>query len=224
MQPNPEHYPPLPHLDDLPVTNYDLVAAGDQIPRRGNWLSRNIARFLMGLGGWQIVGQLPNLPKMIIIGAPHTSNWDGVWAVLMIFSMGLRIRWMVKKEFVVTPFKGIIRWLGGAPVDRQAPKGLVEQLTDQFRNQEQFLLVITPEGTRKKVDRWKTGFLRIALGAGVPVVLGLADYPKRKFGFGPVFYPTGDMDADVAYIQDFYRTVTPRHPDRYAETSLPGKG
>src|SRR5690606_509616 len=128
-----------------------------------------------------------------------------------IFSMGLDFHWMAKKEAFVPPFGSILRWLGGIPVDRDAPRGLVQQVIDQFKARDQFVLVITPEGTRKKVARWKSGFYRIAVAADVPIVLGYADYPKRIIGFGPAIYPSGNLEADMEKILAFYAMITPRH-------------
>lgn len=188
--------------------------SGDAIPRRGNWFSRGLAGALLSLAGWKAVGQLPNLPKFLIVGAPHTSNLDGILAVFVLVAAGLDVHWMAKKEVFGNVFGGFLRWLGGIPVDRQAPQGIVEQVVDRFNSRQKFAVVITPEGTRKRVEKWKTGFYRIALAAGVPVVLAYADYPKKEVGIGPVLYPSGDLDKDMAEIRAFFRTITPRHPDR----------
>lgn len=188
--------------------------SGDAIPRRGNWLSRRLAGGILKLAGWKPAGQLPNLSKFLIVGAPHTSYWDGVLAVLVLWAAGLDIHWMVKKEVLDNPFGGVLRWLGAIPVDRQSPVGLVDQIVERFANQEKFVVVIAPEGTRKRVERWKTGFHRIATGANLPLVLGYADYPKRIVGIGPLMTPSSDVDADLARMQEFFKTITPRHPDR----------
>ncbi|MBX3001074.1 MAG: lysophospholipid acyltransferase family protein [Caldilineaceae bacterium] len=188
--------------------------SGDAIPRRGNWFSRTVGSGLLWLAGWKPAGQLPNLSKFIVVAAPHTSNWDGVLAVLVLWAAGLNIHWMVKREVLDNPFSGILRWLGAIPVDRQSPVGLVDQIVERFTSREKFIVVITPEGTRKRVEKWKTGFYRIAMGANVPIVLAYADYPKRTVGIGPTLIPTGNLDADLARMMDFFKTVTPRHPDR----------
>lgn len=150
---------------------------------------------------------------MVIVGAPHTSNWEGVLAVLYLFATGLDFKWMVKDDVFVPWAAPFLRWLGAVPVDRKSPGGVVPQAVQEFQKREHFLLVIAPEGTRKKVERWKTGFYRIALGAGVPLVLAYADYAKREVGIGPVLYPSGDLEADLATILKFYAGITPRHPE-----------
>jgi 1-acyl-sn-glycerol-3-phosphate acyltransferase len=188
--------------------------SGDSIPRRGNWFSRRLAGGILRLAGWKPAGQLPNLPKFLIVAAPHTSYWDGVLAVLVLAAAGFDLHWMVKKEALDNPFGGILRWLGAMPVDRQSPVGLVEQIVDRFSKQDKFLVVIAPEGTRKRVEKWKTGFHRIATGANLPIVLAYADYPKRIVGIGPSITPSADVDADVARMKEFFKTITPRHPDR----------
>jgi 1-acyl-sn-glycerol-3-phosphate acyltransferase len=185
---------------------------GDAIPRRGNQFSRMLGSLLLRLSGWKPVGQLPNLSKFVIVAAPHTSNWDGVLAVLVLLAGGLDIHWMVKKEALDNPFGGILRWLGAVPIDRQAAGGVVRQIINRFTNQEKFIIVVAPEGTRQRVEKWKTGFYRIATAANVPMVLSYADYAKRTVGFGPTLTPTGDLDVDMAIMMDFFKTITPRHP------------
>ncbi len=193
---------------------FEHLARGQALPRRGNWLTRSLARGLLRLAGWTAAGQLPNLPKFVIVGGPHTSNWDGVLAVLYLFATGLDFKWMVKSDIFVPIAAPILRWMGGVPVDRKSPVGIVEQAVEQFTSRPQFLLAITPEGTRRRVERWKTGFYRIALGAGVPIVLVYADFAKREVGIGPVVYPSGDLEGDLKTMIDFFATVTPRHPER----------
>jgi 1-acyl-sn-glycerol-3-phosphate acyltransferase len=193
---------------------FEKTIGGNAIPRRGSWFSRNFAALILKLAGWRPQGQWPDLPKFLIVGAPHTSNWDGLLAVLYLLASGLDIHWMAKREVFDNPFRGILRWLGGIPVDRQAPQGIVEQIVERFNALEKFVVVITPEGTRKRVEKWKTGFYRIALGANVPIVLAYADYAKRVIGIGPTIIPSGDLEADLARIQSFFKTITPRHPER----------
>lgn len=199
------------------------------LPRRGNGLTRFLGRLLLKLlgrvsvkhagmlktkGGWHIEGYLPNIPKLVVVGAPHTSQWDGVLAIAIFLASGLDCRWMAKKEAFQHPLGGVMRWLGGIPVDREAPQDLVQQMIDEMNRHEKCVLVITPEGTRKKVERWKTGFYRIALATGTPIALGYLDYARQVVGIGLVFEPTGQMEGQIEEMQAFFRTITPRHPER----------
>lgn len=197
-----------------PVRSFSQAELAPDLPRRGNALLRWLAGRVYDLVGWRLEGEIPNRKKMVIVGAPHTSNWDGVHAVMTLFALGLDLRWMVKDDIFVPPFGRFLRWIGAVPVDRKAAQNVVRQVIDHFENRDQFLLVIAPEGTRSRVDRWKSGFYRIALGAGVPIVLAYGDYARKVVGFGPVIEPSGDMDADMEKIYAFYRTITPRHPER----------
>jgi 1-acyl-sn-glycerol-3-phosphate acyltransferase len=196
------------------MNDFDRFVAGDAIPLRINRPLRALGRFLFWLGRWKVAGQLPDVPKMVIIGVPHTSYWDALWTIATLYGTGLDARWMAKKEAFAGPWGGLFRWLGGFPVDRSSPKGLVEQVVDEFNRHDQLALVITPEGTRKRVDKWKTGFYRIALGAGAPIVLGYADYEKREIGVGPAIYPSGNLEEDMEKIRGFYRGIVAKHPDR----------
>jgi 1-acyl-sn-glycerol-3-phosphate acyltransferase len=194
--------------------SFDKWISGNAIPRRGNWFSRTLAATVLQLFGWKAVGQLPNLPKFLLVGAPHTSNLDGVLAVFVLMAAGLELHWMVKKEVLDNPFGGLLRWLGGVAVDRKSPQDVVGQIVERFEKRAKFVVVIAPEGTRKRVERWKTGFYRIALAAKVPMVLVYADYARREVGIGPVMQPSGDLEKDMAEIRAFFSTITPRHPDR----------
>jgi len=143
----------------------------EQAPRIGNAFTRFIGRMLLGLRGYKIEGTIANEPKMVIIAAPHTSNWDLIIALGTILSLGVRINFMMKKEAFFFPFKGLFIALGGVPLDRSSPKRVVVQTLRQFRDNEKFWLAILPEGTRKPVDTWKAGFVRIARSANVPVFM-----------------------------------------------------
>ena len=156
------------------------------------------------LFGWHVEGKLPDYPKLVVIGAPHTSNWDFVMFLGLAFHLRADPRFMGKSELFRGPLGGFFRWCGGYPVDRSKSQGLVEQMVDAFQESARFILVITPEGTRKKVEAWKSGFYHIAKGAGVPIVLGFIDGARKVYGLGKVFFPTDDMDADMKAIQGYY--------------------
>jgi len=187
----------------------------DSLPRRGNAFSRWLGRTFLRLSGWRYQLDFPDVPKLVIAGAPHTSNWDAVWAIAFILATGLDIRFMAKAEAFSSWGGWFMRAVGGIPVNRESPVGLVDQMVAEFHNRDKFVLVLAPEGTRKKVDRWKNGFYRIAQAADVPIVLGYLDYSKRIVGIGPTFPATGDMEADIAAMRSYLEGhVAPRHPSR----------
>ncbi|WP_420627456.1 lysophospholipid acyltransferase family protein [Candidatus Leptofilum sp.] len=179
----------------------------DQLPQRGNRFSRAVAAFLFKITGWQVAGSLPNLPKMIVIGAPHTTNWDFPLAMNLIFYLGIRINWMAKAEFFVKPFSYLWGWLGGVPVDRSAANGTVGQTIDAIQRRAKIILAIAPEGTRSKVNRWRTGFYHIAHGAEIPIVPVLVDYGRKILTITEPFMPTGDVEADLPLLQARYKGI-----------------
>lgn len=164
------------------------------------WLSVVILRLI----GWRVVGSVPERSRYVLIGAPHTSNWDFVLMLLAMLKVGMDPHWLGKKNLFAFPFGGFMRWLGGIPVDRSKSNNLVDQLVEQFGRRDELILLIPPEGTRAKVERWKSGFYYVAQGAGVPILLGFIDSSRKEMGFGPLFHPTGDYDADLVRIREFY--------------------
>ena len=170
------------------------------------------SRMILGLAGWRIEGRLPPVPKFVLVGAPHTSNWDLPFTLLMAFGLRARIHWLGKAAIFRRPFRGFFQWLGGIPVDRSQSDNLVEQSIQQFQRNERLILTIAPAGTRRHVIKWKSGFYHIACGAGVPIVLGFLDYRRKVGGIGPVIYPTGNIAADMETIQAFYDGVTGKNP------------
>jgi len=152
-----------------------------------------------------VVGQLPDYPKFVVVGAPHTSNWDFVLFLALAFILKGNLRYMGKKELFRWPFTGFFLWCGGVPVDRSKPQGLVEQTVQAIQAAEHFQLVVTPEGTRRLVGKWKMGFYHIAKGANIPVVTGFVDSVTRTCGIGPTFTLTDNMEADVATIKAYFK-------------------
>ena len=176
---------------------------------------RAIARFVLRLKGWKCVGELPlDTRKCVMIAAPHTSNWDLPYTLMIAFALNVNIYWMGKDTIFRAPFGGLMRWMGGIPVDRAQAGNVVEVSIDAIRNASSLVLVVAPEGSRSKVHYWKTGFYRIAHGAGVPIMLGFLDYAKKEGGIAGLFETTGDIDKDMAEIQAFYATVTGRKPKK----------
>ncbi|WP_197463744.1 lysophospholipid acyltransferase family protein [Desulfuromonas sp. DDH964] len=185
------------------------------VPQRGNRLSRALGRFAMRRLGWRLAGPFPEQSKLVVVVAPHTSNWDFIVGIALVFATGLHANWLAKHVFFRPPLGLLARWLGGIAVDRSKRNDLVEQTTAIYRQRERIWLGITPEGTRKKVERWKSGFWHIAKAAGVPIALCYFDYRKREIGFGPLLLPGENYEADLARIQAFYADVAPRHPENF---------
>ncbi len=186
----------------------------DRIPRRGNAFSRWLGMWLLRLIGWRIVGELPNVPKAVVIGAPHSSNYDGLVAAGVVLALQVRIGLMAKDSLFRWPVAGLLRWLGGIPIDRRSKRGVVEQSLDRFREREQLFLGIAPEGTRAAATQWKTGFWHIARHADVPIVVAVLDYGRRELRFADVITPSEDLDADMRRILACFRGVVPRRPAR----------
>jgi 1-acyl-sn-glycerol-3-phosphate acyltransferase len=169
-----------------------------------NRFIRWLARRLLQLGGWRMVGTFPDLPKAVLIGAPHSSNWDGIWGFAAKLAMGLDIRIIGKHQLFWWPLGPILRRIGVIAVNRTATHGLIDQLVQRFEQQERFWLGIAPEGTRKRVTQWKPGFWKIARAASVPVVPAYFHYPEKIIGIGEPFLLGDDMDADIARIRAWY--------------------
>ena len=175
---------------------------------RANAFARWCGRTVLRLGGWRMVGAFPDIPRLVLIGAPHSSNWDGVWGFAAKLALGLDIRILGKKELFWWPLGPLLRRLGVIAVDRDASHGVVEQVARMIRagrGDGKFWFGLAPEGTRKRVEHWKTGFWKIARAAGVPILPMYFHYPDRIIGIGPVFEPGDDLDADMARIRAWYR-------------------
>lgn len=180
------------------------------MPRRGGRIRRAVGRALLRLTGWRIEGGLPDLPRFVIIAAPHSSNWDFVLGIALVFALRLDVRFIGKAELFRGPLGALMRWLGGIPVDRKHPQGLVEQVAARFRAEDRLVVALAPEGTRKPVDRWKSGFYRIAHRAGVPIVPGVFDNAARTMRLLPPVMPTGNAEADMAKLRALYAGVRRR--------------
>jgi 1-acyl-sn-glycerol-3-phosphate acyltransferase len=166
----------------------------------------------MRFTGWGFEGQFPDVPRLVIAVAPHTSNWDFVHGAAAMFALDLRLSFIGKHTLFVWPFSAFLRWMGGIPVDRSAPHGVVGEAVASFRGQPARILVIAPEGTRRKVERLKTGFLHIARGAGVPVLLVGLDYATRTVRIGPLFEVGEDIEAERAKVEAHFAAIPGRHP------------
>lgn len=194
----------------------DWPVLGDQIPLRGNRAMRTLGRAALRLLGWRVEGEVPNLPKFVIAVAPHTSNWDFVVGIAAMFALDLRLAFLGKHTIFRWPFGAAMRWMGGIPVDRTSPHGVVNESIAAFRGVERRMLAIAPEGTRRLVAHFRSGFLQIARGANVPVVLASLDYAARCVRFGPTFDPGEDIEADRRRTEAFFATVRGRRPRQSA--------
>ena len=179
-----------------------------------------ISLLILKILGWKKTGQAPDIPKFILIVAPHTSNWDLFYGILLAFTFKLDARFIAKKELFRGPFSCLMKWLGGLPIDRTSSGHIVSQMTAVFNERKNFILALAPEGTRHKVDGWKSGFYHIAVSARVPIQLGYLDYATKTGGAGPLFYPTGDLNYDIKIIRDFYATVRGKYPDQASPVVL----
>jgi len=179
-----------------------------------------IGRTLMWLAGWKIEGDEPQLPKFVVIVAPHTTNWD--LPVLLFASFVVRIKgsWLGKHTIFWWPLGPLLRAFGGIPLNRGASRNLVQQAADVFDARDEMILGLAPEGTRAKRPYWRSGFYYIALQARVPIVLIFADYARKVCGWGPVIYPTGSVTEDMDKIRAFYETITPYAPDKVGPMRL----
>ena len=172
---------------------------------RANRLTRWIGRSVLRLGGWRVVGQFPDLPKLVLIAAPHSSNWDGIWGFAAKLALGLEIRVLGKAQLFRWPLAPLMRRLGVIPIDRSAPQGTVGQAVALIGDSPRVWYALAPEGTRKRVERWKTGFWKIAHGAQVPILPAYFHYPERIIDIGEPFHTSDDMEADLEALRTWYR-------------------
>lgn len=180
---------------------------------------KRIAVAILRLIGWRIVGEVPR-PKCVLIGAPHTSNWDFPIAILAFWWLRADARWVGKHTLFKRPFGWLMRSLGGIPLDRERTTDFVSEVVGWFEREESLVLAIAPEGTRGHTHAWRSGFYWIAHGAGVPIALGFLDYPRRTAGIGATLMPTGDIEADMERIRAFYSDKTGKHPEKTGEVRV----
>ncbi len=179
------------------------------------YLWQRAAKVSLRLVGWSIVADLPATEKYLLIGAPHTSNWDFPIALLMLAAIGVKLYW-VGKDSLFKGLKGyVMRTLGGIPVERGARNNFVGQIVNLYNNRSKMVLTMAPEGTRKYLNHWKTGFYHIALNAKIPIALGFVNYAKKTCGVGGYFTPTGDRDADLKTLREFYVDKMGKFPQQH---------
>jgi 1-acyl-sn-glycerol-3-phosphate acyltransferase len=184
-----------------------------------SFILQKLSLSILGVFGWRVEGRLPNIPKFVAI-ATHTTNWDFPVMLLLAFALRAKISTFGKDSLFRWPFGVFFRWCGCIPIDRSKSTNVVETMIQVFGNSEKLILVITPEGTRKKAESWKTGFYYIAQGAQVPIVLAFIDYRRKVAGIGPVITPTGDIEEDIEKIKSFYANVSGKFPEKSGKVEI----
>lgn len=193
----------------------EVPTLGDQVPKRGNAFTRALARAAMRLTGWRFDGNFPNVSKFVLIVAPHTSNWDFLVGVMAMFAIGIRGTFLGKHTLFRWPMGIAMRWLGGLPVIRSSSLNQVEQTVNHVRASDGMVLALSPEGTRKKLPAWRTGFYYVAKGAGIPIVPVAFDYSARTIRIFPLFQLTDDVTADIAALGSRFRAEMALRPAQY---------
>jgi 1-acyl-sn-glycerol-3-phosphate acyltransferase len=184
-----------------------LPRLGPSIPRRESAFMRWVGRTVLALMRFRVEGAVPDLPKFVIAVAPHTSNWDFVVGAAAMFALDLRLAFIGKHTLFRGPFAGVLRWMGGIPVDRSSTHGVVGESVAAFAHMERRILVIAPEGTRRKVARFKSGFLHIARGAHVPVMYAALDWGERVVRLGPTVDPGDDLEAARERAEAYFAPI-----------------
>ena len=181
-------------------------------PKFVQWLGRTLHK----ASGWKVEGEIPNLKKFILVGAPHTSNWDFVHALILIWALDLKLNVLAKHTLFKIPIlKNILSGIGGIPVDRNNPQLVVDEVSKLTEGDGGVIIGLTPEGTRKRVEKWKSGFLRIAEQTDSKIVLIGIDFDKKVCSFSGFFEPTGDNEQDIKFIKDFYKNFKPKIPKNF---------
>ena len=183
-------------------------------PKVFQWLGK----IMLSIFGWKVKGSIANEysdKKLVVIVAPHTSNWDGILGFAAIAGLDVRITFIGKHTAFQFPLGTFLRYMGGIPVDRSRPGGVIQVVIDKIKHNENTLIALSPEGTRSKVVEWKTGFLRIAKELNAKIVLGSLDFSKKEILLGDVFTPSGNNKKDISDLKDYYSIFTPKHPEKY---------
>lgn len=193
---------------------------GPAVPRRGGLLPANAGRLVLTIMGWRFEGEVPDRPRLVAFVAPHTSNWDFVVGLAAAFALRLRVRFLGKDTLFRPPLGWFMRWAGGIPVKRDSPEGVVEAAVASFREEAPFYLAIAPEGTRRRVERFKTGFWRIARAGEVPVWTVALDWSRKVVRLDPAYETTPDLDADLRALQGRFRAAMARRAENYGVAAL----
>ena len=182
-----------------------------------------LAEKSLNLMGWELDNHWDlNVDQCVMIAAPHTSNWDALYARLGLKALGVNVRLTIKDSYMKLPFGPFVRAMGGIGIDRsvkqagQERPSMVQLMSDLFKTHPKLVMLVTPEGTRAKQEQWKTGFYHVAMTAGVPIALAYMDYAKKKTGVGKIVYPTGNYEQDMAEIMAFYAEINAKHPEKFS--------
>ena len=197
----------------MSLIKVDVGASSEDYPQKCNSLVRLIGRVFMLLAGWKVEGRIPSRNKVIIIAAPHTTNWDFVYLLGAAFQLGLSVKWLGKKSLFSFPFSWFMKRLGGVAVDRGKSSGMVDQVSEAILCASKISLVVPPSGTRGRTDYWKSGFYHIAKSANVPLICGYLDYEKKIAGLGPCFLVSNSVKDDMNKLRDFYKNKVGKYPE-----------
>ena len=179
-----------------------------------------VSRLILKLIGWELDERVPESQRYVMIGYPHTSNWDFILGMLAKWALGLPINWVAKHSMFWGPFKPMFIAMGGVPLDREKTTGFIQKNIKLFAEKEHFILGLMPEGTRSKTDHWKTGFYHIAHGANVPIVMAYLDYKNKVIGIGDMLETSGDIHADFEIIKTFYEDKTGYRPEHQSDMRI----
>ena len=197
----------------------EIPELGKNLPRRGNRLTKWLGRVLLRLCRWRIEGEVCQSPKFVFVMAPHTSWWDFTNNLGVLLALGIHVSWFIANKYTKGGIGRMLATLGAVPVERRTRSDMVAQMAGEFHNREKFLLAIFPEGTRRPVPQWKTGFWHIAKQAGVPIQLVAVDYGKRATVFGPVMELSDDVAKDIERMRAYFRQVVAKRPQNAEYTT-----
>ena len=178
-------------------------------------MKKLLSKFFFWINGWKIVGERGLPDKCLVIAAPHTSNWDFAVGRCFAYIIDFYPKYLIKGELFFPILGTLFRWNGGIPVYRNSKNNVVDQISGLYNSKDKLIIGISPEGTRKKVDRWKTGFYHIAVKANVPIILTKLDYKNKEVGFIAKLKPSGDIEKDLDFIQDQYKDIKGKTPENY---------
>jgi len=192
-----------------------LVNIPERFLAQRNRLLSYVGTGLLSVTGWKVTGQIPDMKKLLVILAPHTSNWDFVYGMAMVLSLKIKIYWLGKHSIFKKGVTRLLKSLGGIPVNRNNSKNIINDVLDIANREGGILIGLSPEGTRKKAEKWKSGFLRIAQSMECPILLVAIDYPSKEISFRELFYPTGDNQRDIEYLKKYYKDFMGKIPEHF---------